>query len=1702
MKILLTMNLPYLPIYGGANKINRTIAEGLAARGHTVEVVVPALGVPSRVTHAEFIAEVKAEGIEVVSDGKVDSFHLRGVTVHAVREPTQLRTSLIERVERFQPERVLLSSEDPSHNLLDALLKVCAERVVYLVHTVSFLPFGPQAFFPSAGRAKLIEQVGGIVAISNYVARYIEQWSGLQSDVIYWPCYGSAPFPRLGSFDGEFVTMVNPCAIKGISIFEALAQWLPEVKFAGVLTWGAVEEDRRALESLPNVELLEPTTDIERIFSRTRVLLVPSLWEESFGLTVVEALLRGIPVLASDIGGLPEAKLGTDFLLPVRPIERFTERLNENMLPLPIVPKQDIAPWRDALRRLLSEREFYERQSEISRDAAAKFVASLSLDPLEHLLNRRATKPPSAHQHVAPATPKANDAQPSQPNDSSHPAEQLPVGLDDLTPEQQSLLMLLLREKAAKQTDEQAPQSQQTQTIQPMPRDGKAPLSFAQQRLWFLDQFEPNSATYNIPAAVRLSGTLDVAALEQSFDETLRRHEILRTNFALIDDQPTQLIAATRKQSLPIIDLQSLPADQQEGEVRNYAQRQAQQPFDLTSDPLLRSVLLRLSPTEHVLLVTMHHIISDAWSMSILIREITQLYEAYARGQTSPLAPLTIQYADYAAWQRMNLTDKRLEAELAYWKEQLKDAPPLLELPTDRPRPAVQSYRGASVELKIGKELTDEIREKSQEQGATLFMTLLAAFQVLLSKYSGADDVSVGTAIAGRNRAEVEGLIGFFVNTLVLRTRLDGNPDFRELLERVREMTLGAYAHQDVPFEKLVEELAPKREMSHAPLFQVMFTLQNAPRESLQLPGLTLAQVEVETGAAMFDLSLSIEETAQGLFGVWEYNADLFDAATVRRIAGHFQTLLENIVARPQQRVSELSLMEEAERVRLLWEWNETGEEFPLDKCLHELFEEQAARTPDASALIFEDERLTYRELNTRANRLAQHLISLGVGAEVSVGICMERSLEMVIALFAIMKAGGAYVPLEPDYPRERLSYMLKDADVRVLLTEQKFAGRLPEHAAQIVDIDAERDVISRQSERNPSSGVVAANLIYIIYTSGSTGRPKGVMVPHRGVCNCLLWMQQRHRLTETDRVLFKAPLGFDASVWELFWPLLLGAGVVVARAGEQRDSAYLVELIARQRVTTVHFVPSMFQVFLEEKGLESCDALTRVICGGEALPLATAERFYQRLNGELHNFYGPTETSIGSIDWTCHPNIKHRTVPIGRPIANTECYLLDANLQPVPLGVSGELYTGGVGVARGYLGLPALTAEKFIPHPFSREPGARLYKSGDMARRLSDGNIEFLGRVDHQVKLRGLRIELGEIETALGRHPSVRDVVVVVREDVPGDKRLVAYLVWQRGAAAMSNSEMRRFLKETLPDFMLPSAFVTLDEIPFTHNVKIDLRALPAPGETRLATDKSYAAPRTPTEELLASIWTKVLGVERVGIDDNFFELGGHSLLATQVMSRVRETFQVELPLRHLFESPTVTELARRIEQAGTPTHESDVPELKPLSHDHSRPLSFAQQRLWFLDQLVPGSPFYNMPVAVRLRGQLDPSALEQTLSEITRRHEVLRTNFPAIDGEPVQKIRPAARQALPIINLDSLPTDQQEGEVRDYAQRQAQQPFDLSSDPLLRTSLLRLSSTEHVLLVTMHHIISDAWSMSILIREITQLYEAYARGQTSPLA
>jgi amino acid adenylation domain-containing protein/thioester reductase-like protein len=1083
----------------------------------------------------------------------------------------------------------------------------------------------------------------------------------------------------------------------------------------------------------------------------------------------------------------------------------------------------------------------------------------------------------------------------------------------ELSPEKRALLLQKLNQQKGKvsQTKIQ-PQSRDTQNF---------PLSYAQQRLWFFSQLEPQSSAYNIPAAIRLTGRLNIAALESSINEIVRRHEILRTTFTVVDGETVQVINAAAKLQLKIIDLQTIPKIERETEALRLAMQDAQTPFNLEQDSLLRVSLLHLGETDHVILFTMHHIVSDGWSTGILIRELTALYTAYDSFQPCNLPELPIQYVDFAVWQRQWLQAEVLNQQLNYWKQQLGGELPVLELPTDRPRPAIQTNNGATQSFTLSPSVTAALKNLSQQEGVTLFMTLLAAFKVLLHRYTQQDDILVGTPIANRNRSEIEGLIGFFVNTLVLRSNLQRNPTFKQLLTQVREVTLGAYAHQDLPFEQLVEELQPERDLSHSSLFQVMFILQNAPTETLYLPDLTLNPLKVESKTANFDLTLSMVETETGLKGGIEYNTDLFDADRISRMIGHFQTLLAGIVVHPDQHLSDLPLLTATEHQQILTSWNSNQISVP-QKCIHQLFEAQVEKTPDAVAVVFEKEQLTYRQLNQLANQLAHYLQTQGVKPEVLVGICLERSCELVVGLLGILKAGGAYLPLDPAYPQERLAYMLEDAQVSVILTQGKLVNNLPIHNAQIICIDSDWKEITNETRENPTSEVTPNNLAYVIYTSGSTGKSKGVMIEHHSLVNAYLAWEEAYQLQKSATShLQMASFSFDVFSGDLVRALCSGGKLVLCPREFLLEPEKLYHLMLQEKVDCAEFVPGVLRNLVQylEQSQQRLDFMQLLVCGSDSWYVQEYEEFRQFCSPKtrLINSFGLTEATIDSTYFeTGKTKLSiEQLVPIGQPFVNTQIYILDRYLQPLPVGVTGEIYIGGAGLARGYLNRPDLTAEKFIPNLFTQKPGEYIYKTGDLGRWLPDGNIELIGRVDNQVKLRGFRIELGEIEAVLGKYPMVKESVVLVREDRPKQQQLVAYVVPEPAHLnQIYSSDLQQFLQEQLPSYMIPSAFVMLESFPITPNGKIDRRALPKPEIQE--TENAFLAPRTETEIKLAQLWSEVLSVEKVGIDDNFFELGGHSLLTTKLILKLRTAFQVDLPLRVLFESPTVASLAITLEK------------------------------------------------------------------------------------------------------------------------------------------------------------------------------------------
>jgi amino acid adenylation domain-containing protein len=1050
-----------------------------------------------------------------------------------------------------------------------------------------------------------------------------------------------------------------------------------------------------------------------------------------------------------------------------------------------------------------------------------------------------------------------------------------------------------------------------TRSEEKIPRraQAEAPLSFAQQRLWFLDQFYPGSCAYNVPRVFHLTGRLDLDALQQALNSIVERHDVLRTAFKMVNEDPVQVVGQNCVVPVQVVDLSGVPAQEQEGQALQLIKAEVERPFDLSCDLMLRATLVRLKASDQFLVLMTHHIVSDGWSKGVMFRELAAFYNAALTKKPANLAELPIQYSDFSAWQKTWVKGELLQKQVAYWKRQLEGAPALLEVPTDYPRPAVQGFAGTTKNCVFSSDLLQDLKSMSQREGVTLFMTLLASFQLLLSRYSGQDDIVVGTPIAGRTRPEVEPLIGDFVNMLAIRTDLSGDPSFRELLKRVKEVSLQAYDNQDVPFESLVEELEHGRDMSRAPIFQTIFILETAPPPPPPMEGLSIQILDFDTPTAKNDLILVLADDSSGLRVKVEYRTDLFTEATIERFMQHFRTLLQAIVADPAQPISRLSILPAEERQQVLVSWNQSAGRERVDRCIHQLFEEQCARTPDAIAVQFQDRTLTYRELNARANQLARHLHRLGVEPDSRVGLCVHRSPEMMVGLLGIMKASGAYVPLDPTYPRDRIEFMLQDGGVGVLVTQESLLESLSSEQARILCIDRDWESVAQESAENPQFEVSSTNLSYVIFTSGSTGRPKGVQLEHRNVVNFINSVRRLFEVGEHDTYLGVASMSFDASVLDFYLPLSVGARLVIVDAETIRDGNALAQTMSRAGVNAMHATPSTWRSLVDAGW--AGDPKLKVFSGGEALPWDLAKELLPRCFG-LWNLYGPTETAVYSAIHQIAGS--DGTVLVGRPIDNTQVYILDANLQPTPMGVPGEICIAGGGVARGYLNRPELTAERFVANPFG-EPGVRMYRTGDLGRFRPDGILQCLGRVDHQVKLRGFRIELGEIESVLMQHPGIRQAIADVRASSAGDKRLVAYLVFE-ATGGVAVSDLRSFLKTKLPDYMVPSAFVVMENLPISPNGKLNRRALPDPDDARPELAREFVPPSTPVEQAVAEIFSEVLEVRQVGLHDDFFELGGHSLLATRVVSRLRDRFQIEMSPRFLFESPRVSEMASRISE------------------------------------------------------------------------------------------------------------------------------------------------------------------------------------------
>jgi amino acid adenylation domain-containing protein/non-ribosomal peptide synthase protein (TIGR01720 family) len=1221
----------------------------------------------------------------------------------------------------------------------------------------------------------------------------------------------------------------------------------------------------------------------------------------------------------------------------------------------------------------------------------------------------------------------------------------------------------------------------------PVARDKPLPLSFSQQRIWLIQEATPESPAYNISLAWRLSGSLDCVALEKGLGALVQRHEIFRTRFVCDNGgHPTQVIEKSLALSLRVQDLQALPFEMRPAELEKRMRDEAAQPFDLTRLPLLRPTLYRLSADEHVFLVVLHHIIFDGWSVGVFVRELQRAYSAFFRKEAYVVPAPRYQYGDFAVWQRSWLQGETLAGQLAYWREKLSPLPPPLELPTDRPNPARRSWRGGVHRFVFSKELLAKIEALRKEEETTLHVVLLAGFSALLHRYTGQEDLAVGSPTANRTRSELRDAIGFFVNTQVLRMSVQGRDTFRGLIRAAKAVSLDAYANQDLPFDRLVDELKPERHAGQTPLFRVMLSHQHQPLPQLALPGLKSRAFEVDNGSAKFDLLLEFRERPEGLSGYLEYSTDLFEEASIRRMAEHLRMLLISAVENADRPLRTLPLLGEQERRRLVVEWNATRTDYPRNACIHQLFEEQVARTPEAIAVEFQEQRFTYAELNARANQLAYYLRSRGVGPESLVALLWERDAELIVVLLGILKAGGAYVPLDAAYPAERLGLMLADTQAGVLLTRRSLASRLPQHGARAVLLEESWREIAGYPIDNPVNRTVPDNLAYVMYTSGSTGRPKGVSITHRGVVR--LVKETDYAALGPDGVFLQfAPISFDASTFEVWGCLLNGGRLVVFPPGTpslEELGAVLIE----KGVNTLWLTSALFQQMVE-RNLPALRGVRQLLAGGDVLPVAQVRKVLEELpQTQLINGYGPTE----STTFTCCNPLRAQeaigsSVPIGRPIANTRVYVLDGAMQPVPVGVPGELYIGGDGLARGYLNQPDMTAERFVPHPFCEEPGARLYRSGDLVRYLSDGRIEFLGRLDNQVKVRGFRIELGEIEAVLGTHPAVRENAVVAREEAPGDKRLVAYVVQQEGVQ-LELTGLRAFLKERLPDYMVPSAFVILARLPVTPNGKLDRRALPAPAEGRLQRGDAYLAPATPTERLLANIWAEVLGIDRVSRNDNFFELGGDSILGIQIAARARQAGLAITP-SHVFEHQTISELA-----AAAP----DLPSLECEQGLVTGEVPLTPVQRWFFEKGLLNPHYWNQAMLLELRRPIDTARLEHVFQCLVAHHDALRLRYRREPSGWYQINAGLDETGLVSrVDISGVPADEKARYIERIA-AEAQASLNLFTGPLLRAVQIDLGPGQPGrLLIVIHHLAVDGVSWRILLEDLETACRQLEQGQ-----
>ncbi|MGE5340425.1 MAG: amino acid adenylation domain-containing protein [Candidatus Omnitrophota bacterium] len=1640
MKILLTMNLPYTRVFGGANKSNKCLVEAMAVRGHRLHVLAPALDTPPTMTHDELLDGLVSQEIEVEETHDTYMFTLNGVSVYAVKHADNLREALIAEIKSYQPDWILISSEDPSQLLLRAVHQVSPHNVIYLAHTPQMLPFGPESLYPGKKRTELIGQSAIILTISHFVSDYIRQWSGFETFVHHPPHYGKGDFPCLGSFDNEYIVMINPCQVKGIAIFIALAESFPQFKFAVVPGWGTTPTDTRRLNSLANVTFLKSSSDLDSLFGKVKILLMPSVWEEGFGMTIVDAMVRGIPVIASDRGGIREAKLGTADVLPVKPITRFTHELDENAFPKALIPDQDIEPWKESLQALVSNKELYNEQSKKSREAALRFVSALSVAPLEGYLR-----------HLSDAR-----------------LEKTASGIKN-------------------------------DPITPVEEQDYYEVSYAQRMLLLIDELNEAFYGYIIATRLMIEGELNSEHFAQACGLGINRHESFRTVFIKVNGEYKQKIIEKNIFGLEQMDLRGYGDRDRDKVMDNITREAITRRFDLAKGPLFRLKLLQLSERQHLLIMAMHHIISDGWSMEVFLDDLFQLYHALSENRPDSQAPLNIQYKDYASWQNRSLHDRSDEEkpDRCYWHEKLSGQLPVLELPLDYPRPVHKTYNGDSIHFRLEPSKTEALFSISREVGASSFMALVSVVKILLHRYTGQEDIILGIPTSGRKHPELENQVGFYINMLPLRDEIKGEDGFLDILMKTKETCLEAYDHDAYPFDKLVEELSLTRDLSHSPLFDVMVDMdhispgirENVKRLAQQV-GLRIIPYGVGRKATRIasshDVAFLISEENGELDVTIIYNTDLFMRNRIERMAGHFSRIVASVIRDSGQPIGKIELLTEPEVSQLLYRFNGMNAEsgYPRDLVIHEQVEQMVLKHPGRIACINDGEALSYEALNLRANHLAQRLRNHGVMPDQIVGIFAGRSFEATIGILGILKAGAGYLPIVPTFPRERIHYILHDSRMTCLLVGSDIDPDLNEgidrSSNRVTEIQLglyseEFNAVEGNPGGNPARLNRPGDIAYVLYTSGSTGRPKGVIVQHDNVIR-LFFTDDSAELfdfTEKDTWSLFHSWCFDLSVWEMYGALFFGGKTVIISEETRNSPRAFLKLLSRESISVLTQTPGAFYGLLDADNEMMGSGLTirYLVFAGEALSPARLTDWRLKYPG-IHfiNMYGITETTVHvTYKEVGETEIEFNIGNIGQPIPTLSVYVLDKYRKLAPLGIVGELYVGGKGLSRGYLNNAWLTREKFIDHPYKR--GERLYGSGDLVKWLGCGDLEYMGRLDHQVKVRGFRVELGEIEARLLSHDWVNETVVAIKGDETGEKYICAYIV---SAVEISAGELKDYLLKTLPYYMVPSYFFRIESVPLTFNGKIDRNALPGPASGYLI-DTRYVPPRNETEKRLAAIWQDLLNEERIGIDDDFFSLGGHSLKAIQLIAQIHKIFNVDLGLNVFFDSPNIREIAQYLENAVTRMHSPILP-VETKSH---YPLSSAQKRLYILHQLDERTVAYHMFSVFGLEGKVDRLRMESAAQQLIQRHESLRTSFLVLGDEPVQKVHDTVAFGIEYVGAGGH--DQIPMLIR---------PFDLATAPLMRVGLIKEDEGRHILVVDMHHIISDGMSIVPMIKDFMELY------------